>query len=103
MNPNSLKNLQKFKPGASGNPGGRRRAFPKVEEILKKHGVNCVEEILKLLAGLEDDRDKIKVWLELLPYVHAKQRYVEQDDDELNDLSTAELVRLVKDNLPEVG
>lgn len=92
-----------WKPGQSGNPGGRRkRVFPHVDELLKKAGKEPIAEILALLPKLRD-REQAQVWLELLPYVHAKARPDEHQEDDLDKMSTAELVQLIKDKLPEVG
>ncbi len=95
-------NLKPWKPGQSGNPGGKRkRVFPHVDEILHAAGVEPVKEILALLPNLKD-RDQVQVWLELLPYIHAKAKPIEDgSEDELEKLSTAELLRLVKDQLPK--
>lgn len=106
MNPNSLKNLKPLKPGQSGNPGGRRRDFPKIETIMKENGVNVVDEILRILALLEDPREQVKIWLELLPYVHAKQdprKYHEIQEDEFDRMSTAELISLARQHLLGAG
>lgn len=92
----------RFKPGQSGNPGGRtKRAFKRVDEILKELGKEPIGELMKLIPELRP-REQAQVWLEILPYVHAKLKPLEhEEDNELENLSTAELLQLVKDNLPE--
>lgn len=98
------KQLTPWKPGQSGNPGGRqKRLFPRVDEMLKQHGKEPIAELLKLLPQLHV-RDQAKLWLEILPYVHAKVKPMEENEEnELEKMTTAELVQLVKDKLPEVG
>ncbi len=106
MSPNSLANLKPCKPGETHNPGGRRRDFPKIETIMKEKGVNVVDEILRILAILEDPREQVKIWLELLPYVHAKQdprKYHEIEEDEFDKMSTPDLILLAKQHLLGAG
>lgn len=45
-NPNSLKNLKSFKPGQSGNPKGRPKKLPQLDEILAE------------VLGQENDKGK---------------------------------------------
>lgn len=99
----AAQNLKPWKPGQSGNPGGKRKKiFPYVDEILKAAGLEPIQEIIKRLPQL-NDRDQVNVWLELLPYVHAKPKQIEDtQEDELEKLSTNELLRLVKDKISEM-
>ncbi len=93
-----------FQPGKSGNPGGKRkRVFPHVDEILKSAGKEPIQELLALLPEL-GPRARAEVWMEILPYVHAKPKPLEEpEENELDKLSTAELVQLVKQQLPEIA
>lgn len=105
MHPNSLKNLNPARAGEpSRNPSGcRKKVFQYVDEILKQSGKEPIAELLKLIPTLRE-RDQAQIWLDILPYVHAKVKPMsDHEEDELDKLSTAELVKLVKDNLPEVG
>lgn len=97
-------NLKPWKPGVSGNPGGmRKRLFPRVDELLKAAGKEPIAELLKLLPTLKE-RDQAQLWLEILPYVHAKAKpLAEHEEDELEKMSTADLVLLIKEKLPEIG
>lgn len=90
-------NLKPWQPGQSGNPGGKRkRIFPYVDEILKAAGVEPVTEILKLMPNLKE-REQVQVWIELLPYVQAKaQAAKDLEPSELEKLSDAELLALVR-------
>lgn len=91
----------RFKPGQSGNPGGKpKRCFPRVAQILKELKREPINELMMLLPQLSP-RDQANVWLEILPYVQNKLKPLEHDEDsELDKLSTKELFQLVKDNLP---
>ncbi len=106
MNPNPSV-ATRFKAGMpSSNPSGRpKNVFPSVAQILKGKNLEPIEELLKLLqSGDLKDRNKVEIWLQILPYVHSKAPAMNAgEEDELDKLSTAELVRLVKDQLPEVG
>lgn len=74
-----------------------------MDQLLKEAGLEPITELLKLLPEL-GNRDKAKVWLEILPYVHAKALPIDPNEpNDLDKLSTAELIKLVKENLPEVG
>ncbi len=90
-----------WKPGESGNPSGRpKRIFPRPDQILKEMGLEPIAELMKLLPNLKEP-DRAKVWLEILPYIHAKVKPLDEgDEDELAKMSTAELLSLVK-SMPE--
>lgn len=101
----AAKNLHPpWKPGQSGNPGGKsKRIFPRVDELLKAAGKEPIAELLALLPKLKE-RDQAQLWLEILPYVHAKVKPMdEREEDELEKLTTPELVRLIKEKMPEIG
>ncbi len=94
-------NLKPWKPGQSGNPGGKPKLlFPRPAEILNKMGKEPIAELMKLLPMLKE-QDQAKVWLEILPYIHAKAKPLDEgEEDELAKMSTAELLSLVK-SMPE--
>lgn len=104
FNEASARNLRPFQPGQSGNPGGRgKRILPRIDEILKANNLEPITELLKLLPNLKD-REQAQIWLEILPYIHAKQKPMEEHEvDELEKMTTAELVLLVKEKLPEIA
>lgn len=93
-----------WKPGQSGNPSGRpKRILPRVDEVLKQEGKEPIKELLALMPSLKP-REQMQLWLELLPYIHSKPKPLEEpEENDLDKLSTEELVRLVKEKLPEVG
>ncbi len=97
-------NLKPWQPGQSGNPGGKpKRIFPRVDQLLKEAGLEPIAELVKLLPRLSH-KEQAKVWVEILPYVHAKALPLDPNEaNDLDKLSTAELIQLVKENLPEVG
>ncbi len=93
-----------WKPGQSGNPSGRpKRVFPRVDQILFNANLEPIAELMKLLPTLSD-RDKANVWMEILPYVHAKAKPADDERlDPLDELTTAELISLVKTKVAEIG
>lgn len=101
----AIKNLAPaWKPGTSGNPGGRpKRILPRVDEVLKREGKEPIKELLALMPSLKP-REQMQLWLELLPYIHAKPKPMDEgEEDDLSKLSTEELVKLVQEKLPEIG
>lgn len=86
----------------SPNPSGRpKRQFPRVDKLLKELGVEPITELIKLLPTLSD-KLKVQVLTELLPYVHPKALpMTEKEHDELDDMSTDELLGLIKDKMRE--
>lgn len=91
-----------FQPGKSGNPGGRRKKFLKApDEVLAEAGKSPIVELLALMPTLTP-ATQAKVWLELLPYVAAKLKDVPAEPDDVSKLSTAELVQLIKEKIPDL-
>jgi hypothetical protein len=92
-----------FPAGQSGNPSGRpKRILPRIDEILKSKNLEPLHELLQVLPNLKP-RDQAQVWLEILSYCHAKPKpTVEVESDPLKDVPTDELVRMVKEKLPEL-
>lgn len=101
----AAQNLRPWKPGQSGNPGGKpkNQVFPRVAELLKAQGKEPIAELLALIPTLAP-RIQAQVWLEILPYVHGKVKPLEDvEPDELSQLPTEELEKMVKEKLREVG
>lgn len=97
--------MGRFKKGEGGRPKGipnKRTAAKellKCEEMLIKHGVFPIAEVLKLLPLLEP-RDQVRTYLELQQYIEGKKRVVEviPDKPAENDASqmpTADLLQIV--------
>lgn len=99
----ALQKQHLWKPGQSGNPNGRPKVWlTRVDEMMAKDGKHPYTELLKLLPELKP-RDQAQVWLELLAYCQPKPKPIEAEkENELAGMSTAELVKLVKDKLPEL-
>ena len=97
----NMQNLKPWKPGQSGNPSGRpKRILPRIDEVLKAKSLEPLDELLKLLPDLEP-RDKMKVWLEIIAYIHPKAKPVtEEEEDELDKLPTSELLKMIRQALP---
>lgn len=86
-----------------------KKKWIKISELLAEKDIHPGEEILAILNN-EDVRpaDQIKAWLELLSYCEVKPKENEsardeeesEIDSELESLSDAQLIRLVKN---EVG
>jgi hypothetical protein len=85
-----------FQKGVSGNPGGRAKSrIPRVEEVLKAKDMNPTEELLKLLPDLKP-AEQAKVWMELIQYCHAKQKYNPGDQIDAEDLAKLSRDELIK-------
>lgn len=70
--------------------------LPRVDEMLKAAGKDPIKEILALIPGLKD-REQVQIWLELLPYVHAKVKPTEEhEENELEKMSDEELWDMLK-------
>lgn len=91
-----------FKRGISGNPAGRpRKLMKRPDEILAEQSLSPIHEILKLLPDLRPN-EKLKVWLELLSYCHAKPREIPVGADGLEAMSTTEILTLIKEKTKEL-
>lgn len=90
-----------FRPGVSGNPGGRPKSLMRPEARLTALGISPVDEILSLIPELKPT-DQLKAWIELLAYCWAKPREVEVQVNPLLGLSNSELIKIVKEKLPEL-
>ena len=93
----------RFQPGQIANPHGRpRKLLGRVDEILHKHGVHPVEKLLELMPDLPPGK-QAEVWLQLIVYIQPKPKdYTEERAlmDELRQMSTKDLIKIAKENLP---
>ncbi len=71
------------------------------DEVLAERRLNPIEEVLKLMPELTV-ANQVKAWLEILPYVAAKLKEETADPDDISKLSTAELVQLIKEKMPDL-
>lgn len=70
---------------------------------MKEAGIHPAKELLQLYKETPDRRDKIKIMLELLSYVAPKPReMIPLDEDDLGSMPLAELVKIIKTQLPEL-
>jgi hypothetical protein len=96
-----------FAKGQSGNPqGAPKRKYKRVDDELKRLGKDPLDELMKLMPDLSDTM-KAKVWLEILSYCHAKPKYIELTEDDLEReklkaMSTPELIELARKKIPEL-
>lgn len=64
MNENSLANLNPFKPGQSGNPGGKtsehRKAEIRAAEAAAKVQADLVEALARVVSSAGDDAEKME-------------------------------------------
>jgi hypothetical protein len=45
--------MSKFKPGQSGNPGGRPKGFAEVRELAREHTVAAIGKLVSIPSGLD--------------------------------------------------
>ncbi len=85
--------------------GGRpKKLLRRVDEVLHAHGIDPIEEILKLV---QDDAIhitvKLKTWIELLPYVHARAKEdptpVDKIRETLAALTNEQLIARLEEDL----
>ena len=94
----------RFKPGMSGNPGGRpRRLLRRPDEVLSALGFCPVEQLMELLPALRP-AERAKVWLELLAYCHAKikEPLVDPETEQFLTMPTQDLIQFVKSKIPDL-
>lgn len=53
LSPESRKPVAKFKPGQSGNPGGRPKGYAEIEALARSHAAEAIQALVK---ALDDDR-----------------------------------------------
>lgn len=98
----------RFKPGQSGNIHGRpRKLLSRIDEMCHADGKHPYTELMALLPQLKP-REQAEIWLQLLAYCQPKlkEQYQSEDDEErekLKKLPMGDLLKLVKDNFPELN
>lgn len=90
------------KPIGSSKTGGRKKGTPNTRTFdlcatLVQRGIDPLDEILKASQGLSG-RDKIKVYLEILPYLYPKRKPTETPpltlENHIDNLSMPDLAKL---------
>lgn len=99
------------KPIGSPKTGGRKKGTPNVRTldlltILEQYGVDPLGEILTACEGLPK-RDKIKIYLEILPYLYPKRKVVEATpltlENQIDRLSMPQMAKLYNDLSMRMG
>lgn len=94
----------RFKPGLSGNPGGRpRKLLRRPDAVLAASNLCPVEQLLELLPLLRPV-ERVKVWLELLAYCHSKIKdpLIDPETERLISMPTPDLLRVVQSKFPDL-
>lgn len=92
-----------FKAGQpSANPAGRGKNWLKsVGEKCHGLGIHPFDKVMELLPTLSN-REQVQTWLELLSYCQPKPKQVEVERDPIDDMPLPELIKVVKEALPEL-
>lgn len=99
------------KPVGSPKTGGRKKGTPNAKfwgflEVLQSRGIEPLGEILDELQRLSGP-DKIKVYIDLLPYLYPKRKPTETPPISINEyldsLKMQELMTLLRDIRRRVG
>jgi hypothetical protein len=91
-----------WKPGQSGNPGGRpKKLITRVDEILHGLKLNPTTELIALIPQLKP-REQAEIWMELLSYCQAKPKQIEivVDPDVTSTLTDSELAEKILSATP---
>jgi hypothetical protein len=83
-----------FKPGQSGNPGGRPAIVGELRELARAHAPEAIKELARLALHAKTETARIAAIRELLDRGFGKAtQYVAAENDEpaLNDLNLEEL------------
>jgi hypothetical protein len=89
-----------FKPGRSGNPGGRPKAIGIVQELARQHTPRAIDKLADIMRNSQSDSAKIAAAKELLDRGWGKpaqfsishqgefKRAIDMTDDELIAIAT---------------
>jgi hypothetical protein len=87
-----------FKPGESGNPGGKAKKSNRAAGMAREHTEKAIQVYIASLAS-EDERIRLDAATKLLERGWGKaQEYVEVSGDEENPITTKITVELVRAN-----
>jgi hypothetical protein len=93
-NPKPLPESARFKPGQSGNPGGRTKAHAEFVKLMQENAGKAVNRLVTGLAGadLTDSRECAKI---ILAYAHGKPKQAVELTGEDGGLIGVEVIRRV--------
>jgi hypothetical protein len=92
------------KPAGSGRRAGvpNKAKYKRVAEILAEAGISPAGEIIDCIQLMDEPKDRAKAWADLLAYCEAKPKAreddpnAEPDPDEFKELSSGDLLKIVK-------
>lgn len=61
-----------FKPGQSGNPGGRRKDVGEVKELARAHTVEAITTLVEMMRGASSERVRVAAADSLLDRAHGR-------------------------------
>ena len=79
-----------FKPGQSGNPGGRPRVIGELHDLARAHAPDAIKELARLAKNAKSETARIAAIRELLDRAYGKATQfvaAENDGPDLNDLN----------------
>jgi hypothetical protein len=93
---------KKGTPKPMGRPvGSINKRSMLVSDVLKKHGIDLVEQILARLNKL-DPKDQVAALLQLMPYAHPKLQAIELKIHDVGERPMKEVSDADLDNILEV-
>lgn len=89
-----------WKPGQSGNPGGRPRISREVRELAQAHTVEAIETLVDVCRNGKSGSERVKAANAILDRAAGKPLSVEQIEQqiqrEVGRLSDSEVIRIAK-------
>jgi|SRR5207245_4315903 hypothetical protein len=66
--------MARFKPGQSGNPGGRPKVVAEVQELARQHAPAAITELARLATKAKNESTRVAAIRELLDRGYGKSR-----------------------------
>ena len=83
IEPLTGKNLRPWKPGQSGNPGGKSKKLEEIKALAKDRSKRALERIIELVES-DDERIALMAAKEVLDRAWGKPKDAEDDDGKRN-------------------